>query len=123
MAHYVIICKEKAVHLKRLVSDLFAFTRLEYMGQTLQMEHFDLSEVVNTTVDSMTYRAHEKEISLDTNTSRDEYLISGDPHLLERAMTNLLDNALRHTPQNGKITIKLQREPEKMVIKVSDTGP
>ncbi|WP_067621539.1 HAMP domain-containing sensor histidine kinase [Alicyclobacillus acidiphilus] len=123
MMHYVSVCKEKAIHLERLVSDLFAFTRLEYMEQTLQRESFNLSEVVNATVSSMAHRAQEKEILLDTKMPTGEFFISGDPHLLERAITNLLDNALKYTPNEGKITVELQTEPEKAVLKIWDTGP
>lgn len=123
LAHYVAVCKEKAAHLERLVSDLFAFTRLEYMEQTLQRERFDLYEVLHMTVESMVGRAQEKEIALETSPTEEECLISGDPHLLERAITNLLDNALRHTPTKGKIAIRLERESENVLLTLQDTGP
>lgn len=122
IAHYVAVCQDKAAHLERLVSDLFAFTRLEYMEQTVQKERFNLSEVINTIVASMESRATEEGILLDTQLPTSEFLVSGDPHLLERAITNLLDNALRHTPNQGSITIELQKEPEKAVLQISDTG-
>jgi signal transduction histidine kinase len=123
IAHYVSVCKEKAAHLERLVSDLFAFTRLEYMEQTLQRERLNLVEVVNTTVESMSHRAQEKEIVVDRTMSNDKLVISGDPHLLQRAITNLMDNAFRYTPNGGKITIELLKEPGKVVMKLSDSGP
>ncbi|QSO52075.1 HAMP domain-containing histidine kinase [Alicyclobacillus curvatus] len=122
LAHYLEVCQDKAAHLDRLVSDLFAFTRLEYMEQTLQTEAFNLSEVVNTAIESMARRAREKEIVLSTNTLDVDCVISGDPHLLERAITNLLDNALRHTPNQGSVTIRLKRLPEKIELTMSDTG-
>jgi signal transduction histidine kinase len=123
MAHYISVCKEKAAHLDRLVSDLFAFTRLEYMEQTLQSENFNLSDALDKTVSSMVHRARQKGITLKANLPDAQFLVTGDPHLLERAITNLLDNALRYTPNNGKVIIDLQRQSEKMVIKIRDTGP
>lgn len=122
VAHYIAVCKDKAAHLERLVSDLFAFTRLEYMEQTLQREQFNLVEVVSATIESMSHRAHEKKIVLDTKTPMKELFISGDPHLLERAITNLLDNAFRHTPNGGNITIELHKKPEKAILTICDTG-
>lgn len=123
IARYVAVCKEKAEHLDRLVSDLFAFTRLEYMEQTLQREHFNFSEIVNNTVAGVAYRAQEKGIVLDTDTSNDEVLAFGDPHLLERAVTNVLDNAIRYTPKEGKIKIGLLRKSDKIFLWIKDTGP
>jgi signal transduction histidine kinase len=123
VAHYIAVCKEKAAHLDRLVSDLFAFTRLEYMEQTLQSEDFNLLEVLDKTVSSMVHRARQKGIALEAELPDTPCLVTGDPHLLERAITNLLDNALRYTPNNGKVIIDLQRQSEKMVIKIRDTGP
>lgn len=123
IAQYVAVCQDKASHLERLVSDLFAFTRLEYMEQTVQKERVNLPEVVNTTVAGMESRAIEKGILLDTKLPAGEVFVSGDPHLLNRAIANLLDNALRHTPNHGRITIELEREPEEAVLKVRDTGP
>lgn len=122
IAHYVAVCKEKAIHLERLVSDLFAFTQLEYMEQTLQSEQLNFTDIVNTTVASLIRKAQERKIVLNATTPNGNCLISGDPHLLERAITNLLDNSLRHTPEEGRITIELLRESEKVVLQISDTG-
>ncbi|WP_258111675.1 cell wall metabolism sensor histidine kinase WalK [Alicyclobacillus sp. SP_1] len=122
IAHYVHVCQDKATHMERLVSDLFAFTRLEYMEQTLQRESFDVSAVVNTTVASMAHKAEEKAIDLETKLPTGDLFISGDPHLLERALTNVLDNAIRHTPNEGKIKVELLKESDRVVVTISDTG-
>lgn len=121
--HYVTVCQEKAAHLDRLVSDLFSFTRLEYLEQTLQKESFNLANLVNSTVSSMRQKAQEKKITMDTTMFDDCCRITGDPHLLERAITNLLDNAIRYTPHKGKMTIDLQNESRKIVLKIEDCGP
>ena len=49
--------------------------------------------------------------------------IAGDAHLLERAVENLLDNALRHTPAGGAITVRLARGAGSGHFTVADTGP
>ncbi|GJM67891.1 hypothetical protein HMSSN036_01070 [Paenibacillus macerans] len=50
-------------------------------------------------------------------------LISGDAHLLERAINNLLDNAVRHTPNGGEIVVQSYQEGDKVKFTVRDTGP
>lgn len=49
--------------------------------------------------------------------------INGDMHLLERAMNNLLDNAVRHTPAGGMIEADCYRHADKVTFTVRDTGP
>src|SRR5690606_31615026 len=50
-------------------------------------------------------------------------VIPGDAHLLERAVENLLDNALRHTPASGMITLTWQVEADRATFTVDDSGP
>lgn len=49
--------------------------------------------------------------------------LEGDPHLLTRVLTNLLDNALRVTPPGGRVTLRWRGVGERLVFAVSDTGP
>ncbi len=49
--------------------------------------------------------------------------MAGDAHLLERAVSNLLDNAIRHTPTNRRITVKWNADPYRITFAVTDTGP
>ncbi|WDL98020.1 sensor histidine kinase [Alicyclobacillus sp. ALC3] len=123
LAHYVAVCQDKAAHLERLVADLFAFTRLEYMEETLQREAFDLAALTRQAVSGVLTRAHAKHLSLVSNLPDEAVEVWGDPHLLERALTNLLDNALHHTPDGGTITVALHVDASKLTVTVRDTGP
>jgi len=49
--------------------------------------------------------------------------MTGNQHALQRLMANLLDNAVKFTPQGGRITITLADEPEDLLLTVADTGP
>lgn len=123
IADYVAVCKEKATHLDRLVADLFAFTRLEYMEQTLYMEPLDFTDVVEKAAESLRPLAMDKRIHLHVNVPQHQCLVNGDAHLLERALTNLLDNALRYTPKDGTIIVQLLQEQTQSTLSVQDTGP
>lgn len=122
ISKYVAVCKQKAAHLDRLVSDLFAFTRLEYMEQTLRQEHFDLSNLVKRCSESMRSSAKSREIRIRVDILADHLCITGDEHLLERALTNLLDNALRYTPRGGEVRVQLSDDARRIVIRIQDTG-
>ncbi|MCL6625190.1 sensor histidine kinase [Alicyclobacillus shizuokensis] len=123
MAKYVAVCKEKSNQLDRLVSDLFAFTKLEYMEQTLHYDEVDLACVLEASVDSLRPQAQDKAVSIIMERPAYGCVVWADSHLLERAINNLLDNALRHTPSGGEIFVKWHKEPGKTILSVRDTGP
>jgi signal transduction histidine kinase len=123
MAKYVGICKEKTEQLNRLVADLFAFTKLEYMEQTTSLEKVDTSLILGKSIDSLKPLALERGISIIFGSPSGKEEDTVDPHLLERAVNNLLENALRYTPAGGEISVTLKKEPGKTVIEVRDTGP
>lgn len=123
IAKYVRVCREKSDQLDRLVSDLFAFTKLEYMEQTLQYEKVDIERILDRSIDSLRPLAQEKSISIVKESPPYRCEVLGDSHLLERAMNNLLDNALRHIPYDGKIIIHWDKSLEKTMITFKDTGP
>lgn len=119
---YVAICKEKSAQLDRLVEDLFTFTKMEYWETKLNNKAVDLKLILRKSIDSLSPLAWQKHISI-SNHAADDCLISGDTHLLERAMNNLLDNAVRHTPSNGEIVVQCYRDGNKVKFTIRDTGP
>ncbi|HZC80075.1 MAG TPA: ATP-binding protein, partial [Ktedonobacterales bacterium] len=67
--------------------------------------------------------ATEKGITLTLDAPFEECPLLGDGHLLARAIDNLLDNALRHTPEGGRIDVRLSRRKATFLVAVEDTGP
>jgi signal transduction histidine kinase len=126
-AAYVAVCRQKADQLDRLVADLFAYTRAEYLEQrpegTLQPEPLELGAILRRAVEGARARAGAKGITLQISGPRQACLAVGDEHLLERAVENLLDNALRHTPAGGTIAVGWRHERDRVVFTVADTGP
>ncbi len=122
-ARYVAVCRQKADHLDRLVEDLFAYTKAEYLGQAIYRERLDFGSLIEAAVDGLRSRARDKGISVTYTTPADLSLIEGDAHLLNRAVENLLDNALHHTPAGGEITVGWRAGPADVTFTVADTGP
>lgn len=122
VAKYVAVCKEKSLQLDRLVEDLFTFTRMEYLEAELSRSIIDFREVIQSSTDSLRPLAADKHITL-TEQSMGDCLLNGDAHLLERAMNNLLDNAVRHTPFGGEIAVRCRKDGSRIRFTICDTGP
>ena len=122
VSKYVTICKEKSDQLDRLVSDLFAFTKLEFMEQVPNFEKIDFERIVTRSIDSVKPAAQEKSVSIEVIPAPYKCEINGDSHLLERAINNLLDNGCRHTPQRGKVIVQWYKDSGKLIVTVRDTG-
>ncbi|MGI8854958.1 MAG: sensor histidine kinase [Thermomicrobiales bacterium] len=122
-ARYVAVCRQKADQLDRLVEDLFAYTKAEYLAQTIRRERLDFGALMDEAIDGFRPQAQEKGVTITRAAPDDSPMTRGDAHLLERAMENLLDNALRHTPPGGEIVVRWRAESDRMTFTVADTGP
>ncbi|WP_098744300.1 HAMP domain-containing sensor histidine kinase [Paenibacillus sp. EZ-K15] len=122
MAQYVSVCKDKSAQLDRLVEDLFTFTKMEYVESELNNKTVDVNQVIRNSMDSLSPLAQQKGISISSHVT-DGCIIHGDMHLLERAMNNLLDNAVRHTPAGGDIEVQCNKVGNKLKFTICDTGP
>ncbi len=124
-AGYLAICRQKADQLDRLVSDLFAYTRVEYLEQTLQTAPLDLAALLRRAVASAAPGADAKGVTLTVNGPLEPCAVQGDGPLLERAVENLLDNAIRYTPAGGRVGLCCRRDASagQAVVSVADTGP
>ena len=123
IAHYVAVCQAKADALERLIADLFAFTRLEYLEQAPERAPLELGELLRQAVEGEQPLAAARAITLTLDVPAEDCPLLGDGHLLARAVENLLDNALRHTPEGGRIGVRLSRRNATLVVAVEDTGP
>jgi len=123
MAHYVAACRAKADALERLIADLFAYTRLEHLEQQPACAPLDLGVLLDESVEGIQAPAAAKEIKLALDGPAEACMLSADGHLLARAVDNLLDNALRHTPDGGCIRVSWEREDSAVRVTVADSGP
>lgn len=121
-AKYLTVCKEKSAQLDRLVEDLFTYTKTEISEMELKKNKVNLAQVVENAIDTLTPHAKEKNITMMRTGLEENVVVTGDAHLLERAITNVLDNAVRHTPAHGKIFIHMEQTNQQVNFSVRDTG-
>lgn len=122
-AHYLEMCQTKADELERLVADLFAFSRLEYLEMEPERHPLELGDVLRQVVEGAQPLAAARDITLTLEAPSAPAPLLGDSHLLSRAVANLIDNAIRYTPQRGAVRVRWQPESERLVFSVADNGP
>lgn len=122
-ARYAAICSKKAEQLERLVSDLFSYGQMSSLEQLLRLMPLDIGALFHDIMMDYLPLAREKGIELTYEVPAESRKLQGDPHLLRRAIGNLIDNALRYTPANGNVTIRLHIEAARVIFTVEDTGP
>ena len=115
--------------MKELVGDLLELSRLENVipGEGLKKEQVDLVELVDEVWNNLKPIADEREITMhlhfdDTTTKDRSYCVAGDSKRLHRALLNLLDNALRFSPENGEIHVDFVATPDWVRIGIRDQG-
>jgi len=112
---------EAAIHLSKIVEQLFTLSQLDNGDQRKDWTEFDLAELAHTTADQMSLLAEDKKISLSCNTGAPTY-IRGDRSRIKQVIVNLLGNAIKYTPRNGRVQVKVQAVNRHAVLEVEDTG-
>ncbi len=119
---YLKVARKHCERLSSLVDDLFELARLEARETVLNIEPFNIAELVQDVVQNYELSAKEKNITLTSNIGQDLSFVRGDIGLVERVLENLIMNGLRHTPEGGTVSIMLSPSDEYMNVQVLDTG-
>ena len=109
-------------HLQRLVDDLGDLARAEARQLRLEPEDVPIVEVVAQALQHASPRAAQLGVRLENDASDDTLTLWGDPARVRQVLSNLIDNALAHTPPGGAVTIAAARDGSETAIDVRDTG-
>jgi signal transduction histidine kinase len=120
---YVGVALAKTASLERLVDGLFAYSRTEYLEQPPQKEPLQLGALIEAAARGIQPQAEARGVDLDLDAGPEDCVVNGDPAMLSRVIDNLLDNALRYTPQGGQITVGWRAGIGHGKCWVQDTGP
>jgi signal transduction histidine kinase len=108
--------------LSRLIDDLFQVAKMDAGGVELDYTEFSLPDLLCDALDSFSAVAAKKEVELSSQVDPEAEMVFMDPARMGRVINNLIANALRHTPQGGQVCVTARREPDRLLIEVSDTG-
>ncbi|MFK7965734.1 MAG: ATP-binding protein [Burkholderiaceae bacterium] len=112
-----------AEHLKGLTDSLAEVSRLDNPEFRAQPEPIALGELTDDVVQRFAATAEKKGVGLSVDYRDGLPLSDLDASLIERALANLIDNALRVTPVGGEVNVAVQERPDGLRVQVRDTGP
>lgn len=119
---YLQIARDHGVRLNRLIADLFELVKLDSHAVEPQLDRFSLAELAADIVQEFRLSAERKSVSLELRVRDQGSEVLADIRLIERVFQNLIENALRHTPEQGCVTVSLDSLDTGILVTVSDTG-
>ena len=114
--------KEASVKMRGLIDDILDYTRIEFGRVKLSPEVFSLNGLVQECVEEVLPTANHKQIKLDLNPDKTNLLVKADKNMIGRVVVNLVSNAVKYTPEKGRIAVSLYQEKDQVVCSVQDTG-
>jgi signal transduction histidine kinase len=111
-----------AENMSRLVNNLLDLGRIE-AGVGLKPEMISASELATRVIDGLQVQANQKKIQLRwEHTQQPNLLVEADPALLQQALHNLVENAIKYSRNDGKVTVLVNSQKDRMIFEVSDNG-
>jgi signal transduction histidine kinase len=106
----------------KLIEDLLDVSRIITGKLRLKMQPVDLVAVIGAAVDVVRPSAEARRVSIETALESTVTRIHGDPDRLQQVLWNLLTNAIKFTPEGGRVSIRLEGRPGRVQVQVTDTG-
>ena len=119
---YIQTAYKHSCRLSHLVEELFELAKLESANMEPVWEGFRLMELVQDLVQDYELQAREKNITISVHCKDMDLSVNADIALIHRVLENLIQNALRHTGEDGKISLKVYGDAQNVRIDVADNG-
>lgn len=120
---YLAIALRQGHKVRHLSQQLFELAKLEHGGIKPQLERFAIGELIQDVAQKFDLAIATRQLTLQVEMARPLPLVNADVSMIERVVTNLLDNAVRHTPLGGTIQLHVWQENEQLQVEVVDSGP
>jgi len=112
---------EEVDRLSEIVESLLALSKLDAGEASAERVRFDLGELVTTTAEQMSLLAEDKNIRVECDAARN-VIVEGDRSRMKQVVVNLLDNAIKYTPNGGNVLLRIAREGDNAILEVVDNG-
>lgn len=121
------IIEDEANRLYRLINDILSLSELEQKRASVKKENINVGKTIREVVSMLSAQSDSKKIQLSVNINEDLAALNGESDKLKQMLINLVDNAIKYTPENGKVEVEAFNQKDtqggsSVVIKVSDNG-
>ncbi|WP_273566765.1 sensor histidine kinase [Maribacter halichondriae] len=119
---YLQITHDNIDKLSKLIDQLFEYSKLEAEQVTPVKEPFSITELSHDLVAKFKVLADKKQIELQMENPKENSMVFADVSLVECALQNLIENAIKYTQPKGKVTLSIRRKDKNVEINITDTG-
>lgn len=120
--HFLSIISQHSERMNRIISDLLLLSQIESDGYQLKRRSFSLKNLISEIIEQYKGLAEKKSQTLKLNFNLNDEQIEADPEKIAQVLINLLDNAIKFTPEKGKIEISVDKNPNRIQISIRDNG-
>jgi signal transduction histidine kinase len=117
------IIREEATRLEQLVNDLRILSLADAGELSINLQALEPQRLLQDVVSTYQYQAQRKNIKLQLDLASSLSNIEVDAGRMTQVLTNILDNALRHTPEGGSITLSAREANDQIELAIQDSGP
>lgn len=115
------ILRENSLRLQKMIENLLDYTAVQFRKPPLLVEHIDSKSLVQEALASHVLTLESKQIAMITTLT--DFTLEGDRKKLLTVIDNLISNAIKYTPRNGRIELLLIRKGDRVLLEVADNGP
>jgi signal transduction histidine kinase len=120
--HFLLRARERAQGLVDLIAELLDLSRIEAGRTRFQQEPLDLAPIIRRVAEFVSPQAEAKKQTLTLDLAPSLPLVSADPDGMDEVFMNLINNAIKYTPEGGRITLRAEVTEDEVKIHVTDTG-
>jgi signal transduction histidine kinase len=117
------IIREEAVRLEHLVDDLRILSLADAGELSINLQEVSAQKLLSDIQATYFHIASQKDVKIQSDVASDIPMLNIDPGRMTQVLTNILDNALRHTPQGGRINLSAQKVRDSVELSIQDSGP
>lgn len=120
--HYLAVIKSEVDRLAKLVSSLLDITKIQAGERKFNMVSFDICEMARQTIIFSEKRLEEKNLDVEFDVDRDNMYVLGDPEAINQVLSNICDNAIKFSRENGKYIVRIKEIGLKTHVSVYNEG-
>lgn len=120
--YYLTIVRDETTRLSRLVNDLLDLAKMEAGEMNFQSKDFNINELIRRSIIKLEHYITSKDLQVEADFEEEELYANADSDAIERVLINLLHNAIKFTPEKGKIKLTTSKHKDKINVSIEDNG-